>query len=114
MIVLSNPLRFLEEAATVEGARRIGDVPCGLWNGTSPPPLGIRLPGCGAAHRDGIPNRRIVTEIIYKVGASAGFVKDGNAKVSVEVAEVDYVWPAAEGAERRRAALDLGEGGRRE
>src|SRR6266567_6492589 len=98
--MFSDPSRFLEKLAALARGL-IGSVTHDGWRGGGP----SREPmpsGC-AARSDRIPDRRVVAEIVSEICAATGLVHHMYGEMAVEVAEVNDVRAAAEGAEGRSA-----------
>src|SRR5208282_6697872 len=68
---------------------------------------GDKLPGCRAAGSDGIPNRRVVIEVVAEVCTSTSLVEDGNSEMNIQVGEIDGIRATSEGTEGRSAGLHL-------
>src|SRR5205814_1408810 len=94
----------------VDSCHSVTDIARRYFGLTAPAVVLHRLPTCGAPGSHGIPHGGVVAEVVGEIGAAPGLIERGNAEVAVEVAEVDNVRAAAEGAEGRGAGGDLGGG----
>src|SRR6266567_4008396 len=106
--MFSDPSRFLEKLAALARGL-IGSVTHDGWRGGGP--SREPMPSRCATRGEGIPDGRVVAEIVSEICAAAGLVHGMYCEMTVEVAEVNDVRAAAEGAEGRSARLDLRGGG---
>ena len=89
------------------------DIPQRVIEDALPTPLsGEGGPELATGRSCGRIDGRIVRDIKIEIQSATGLANDGHREVNIVVAEIDDVWPSAEGAERRSAGGgELGGGG---
>ena len=109
-IVVYGALQIGIEARHSLCFERVREIPRRHFGVASPTPIYNRLPACGAARSDRIPDRRVVAEIIGEVRSATRLVEDRDGDVGVQIGEVDGIRTASERTEGGSAGRDLGRG----